>query len=245
MKKTWIIYQHVCNINGKSYIGITSQKPNYRWSNGKGYRPKNQALFANAIKKYGWENFSHIILESGLTLAQANKREQYWIAYYHTWVYDPECNGYNITKGGDGTLGHKVSDEAKKRMSEAKKGKPGHKLSEEKKQKLSLSKQICGNGHNGKKYVNNGIVCYCISINDLQTWLDAGFVLGRLTSEHAHKNMSKKILCVELNRVFDSLTQAAAELNLQVSKISCCCHGTREKTGGYHFKFINGPKKRG
>lgn len=102
MKKTWIIYKHICKVNGKYYIGLTSQKDlNQRWKNGNGY--KNNPLFYNAIKKYGWDAFNHEVIENNIsTLKEANERERYWISHYHSWKYDPECNGYNITPGGDG-----------------------------------------------------------------------------------------------------------------------------------------------
>ena len=34
----WTVYMHVNKINGKKYVGITSQKPEERWkNNGIGY----------------------------------------------------------------------------------------------------------------------------------------------------------------------------------------------------------------
>jgi hypothetical protein len=97
---SYLIYKHTNKINGKSYIGQTSQKATRRWRNGYGY--KESPIFYAAIKKYGFDNFSHEILEENIaTKALANQREQYWIAYYHTWIYDPLCNGYNSTVGGN------------------------------------------------------------------------------------------------------------------------------------------------
>lgn len=50
------------------------------------------------------KNFSHEIIEDNiLTLGEANKREQYWISFYHTWINDPQCRGYNLTIGGGPT----------------------------------------------------------------------------------------------------------------------------------------------
>ena len=55
--------------NNKVYIGITKQKPEHRWNNGKGY--KNNDYLANAILKYGWNNIEHKILYSNLTKEEA------------------------------------------------------------------------------------------------------------------------------------------------------------------------------
>ena len=89
------IYKHTCKVNGKSYIGQTSSTDikNDRWQNGAGY--KQCTVFYRAIKKYGWDNFTHEIIEDNIeTLEQANEREHYWIMHYHTWIDDPNCWGY-------------------------------------------------------------------------------------------------------------------------------------------------------
>ena len=67
------VYKHT-SPSEKCYIGITCQDPEYRWGcNGSKYleikddgelkHPK----FANAILKYGWNNFSHEILHENLS----------------------------------------------------------------------------------------------------------------------------------------------------------------------------------
>ena len=72
------IYIHKNKINGKIYVGQTSYKnPNSRWRYGEGY--KKSVKFYNSIKKYGWENFEHLILEECDTLEKANEREKYYI----------------------------------------------------------------------------------------------------------------------------------------------------------------------
>lgn len=98
----WCIYKHTNKINGKVYIGQTCQKPEDRWRNGEGY--KGPTCFYYAIQKYGWDNFSHEILEDNIpTIDEANEKEKQYIQQYHSCVYDLECNGYNSTFGGGGT----------------------------------------------------------------------------------------------------------------------------------------------
>ena len=90
----WIIYRHTAP-NGKCYVGQTKQKPEIRWHNGHGY--EHNAHFYNAIKKYGWNNFQHQIIESDIiSQDEANAREMFWIEYF-----DSFANGYNLTKGGE------------------------------------------------------------------------------------------------------------------------------------------------
>ena len=92
----FIIYMHKNKINGKVYIGQTCQKPEDRWKNGAGY--KSSPHFYNAIQKYGWENFEHIILEQGeWTIDEANQKEMFYIDFYQSTNRE---KGYNTQKGG-------------------------------------------------------------------------------------------------------------------------------------------------
>lgn len=126
--------------------------------------------FWRAILKYGWENFEYEVLEEGISYEDIESRENYWIDFFHS---STDENGYNLLKTcGDGktyteetrdklskshmgqTAWNKgktnvYSEEALRRMSEAKKGKYtgennpnyGRHLSEETKEKL---RQYCG-----------------------------------------------------------------------------------------------------
>lgn len=51
----YTVYKHTNKINGKVYIGITSQNVKRRWQNGAGYYG---TYFYNAIKKI-WLEFVH------------------------------------------------------------------------------------------------------------------------------------------------------------------------------------------
>ena len=68
--RIWFVYKHINKINGKIYIGITREKkPENRWKNGLGYKHSSH-LWA-AIQKYGWNNFNHEVVASGLTEREA------------------------------------------------------------------------------------------------------------------------------------------------------------------------------
>lgn len=92
----YTVYCHVNKINGKRYVGITKQKPEKRWNNGEGYIESPR--FYNAIKKYGWHNFSHEILYTDLSEDEAKQKEVDLIA---EWNLNDDTFGYNISKGGD------------------------------------------------------------------------------------------------------------------------------------------------
>ena len=93
-KKEFIIYVHRNKVNGKCYVGQTCQIPEDRWgANGNGY--SRQTVFYNAILKYGWDNFEHIILEEHIPPELVDERESYWAIEYNALV----PNGYTILTG--------------------------------------------------------------------------------------------------------------------------------------------------
>lgn len=88
--------------NGKVYIGQTTQTLEKRK-----YQHKRDAIDLNrkspfffAINKYGWENIKWEIIEEGdFTAEELDKKEIYYISFYHSCVSDENCNGYNVLKG--------------------------------------------------------------------------------------------------------------------------------------------------
>ena len=95
-----IVYCHYNKINGKRYIGQTKNSLHKR-SGSKGQNYIESPVFYNAIQKYGWDNFEHIVLKEKLTSEEANYWERYYIELYHTYIRDDQCQGYNMTLGGD------------------------------------------------------------------------------------------------------------------------------------------------
>lgn len=140
---SYTIYAHINKVNNKIYIGQTCQKPEKRWQNGEGY--KNCPYFYNAIKKYGWDNFTHEIIASNLTLNEANNFEELLIEKFNT---TDRAIGYNSRGGGKNG---RLTEEQKKRISEIQKGR---KTSEETIQKLRL----CRKNKKSVKCLENGIV---------------------------------------------------------------------------------------
>lgn len=104
--RTWAVYMHI-SPSSKRYIGITSEKPvTKRWKNGFGY--KKNTYFYRAITKYGWDSFEHIIIYEGLSEDEACNKEIELIRLYNSNI--PEY-GYNLTTGGQGCNGKKLSKE--------------------------------------------------------------------------------------------------------------------------------------
>lgn len=219
----YIVYMHIFP-NNKVYIGITCQKPQDRWRNGKGYKPKkeNASRVYNAIQKYGWENIKHVILYNNLSLEAANQKETELIKLYDSTNKD---KGYNIAYGGGC---RELSEDTKRKISNSRKGNNyghvginapmyGKHHSEEVKQKISQ--------HNGRAFY--------------------GKHHSELTKQKIRENdsiNSKEILQIDKNgriiNKFQSIHQASQLTGINRQGISFFANGKYKTSGGYIWKFI-------
>ena len=94
-EKKYMVYCHTNKVNGKKYVGMTCQRPESRWSKGKGY--VGCRYFSRAIQKYGWEGFTHEILVDSLSFDEACTAEKRFIKELRSLYCE---NGYNIDDGG-------------------------------------------------------------------------------------------------------------------------------------------------
>ena len=108
--ENWSVYQHT-SPSGKVYIGITSDIKR-RWASKGYYYQLKDTIFARAIRKYGWDNFIHEVLYTGLTLQQASDKEIELIQ-----IQKQLNNSYNITDGGQGYKGKHSKQHIQKRIS--------------------------------------------------------------------------------------------------------------------------------
>ena len=209
----YTVYMHIAP-NDKKYIGITRMIPKHRWNNGNGYKGKH---FRNAIEKYGWDNFQHIIIAKGLTENEAKWLE---VKLIERWNTTNREYGYNVSPGGDiraketgekiskALKGRKLSKETINKRSETVKGRT---LSQSTKEKISKA-------HKGK------------TLSEQQK--------RKLSEAHKGKNTGKEsprshaVICMTTNAVFYSITEAANFYNLKTKgNISSCCTGKRKYTG--------------
>jgi group I intron endonuclease len=100
-------------LNGKNYIGQRKQdslKSDKYFGSG--------TYLRRAIKKYGVLNFEKYILEVCENTEQANFLEKLYIRFYRLG----NKAEYNITDGGQGTIGYIFTDEVKRKIGEKSKG---------------------------------------------------------------------------------------------------------------------------
>lgn len=130
--------------NNKKYIGITKKDIMTRFDEHKKTALTKKRKFAihHAIQKYGEENFFCILLEN----TEDKTRENFWIQKYNTRI-----DGYNLTDGGDGTIGHKFSLDQRKKISDnAKSLHKNKKIGMYNKSQSEKQKKIVGDLFRGK-----------------------------------------------------------------------------------------------
>ncbi len=115
-----IVYKATCLVSCKSYIGCTSQRFNQRISQHKhrALKQNHNLKFDNAIRKYGFDEFTWEILHHCDDKDSMFETEIFEIKKNNTYI-----EGYNSSYGGESsTLGRIVSDETKRKMSISSKG---------------------------------------------------------------------------------------------------------------------------
>jgi len=132
-----IIYCYTNKINGKQYVGYTKHPKKRKKRHNSDALYGSQSIFHVALRKYGIENFDYSILET-CEISLLKKREIHWIKILHTFLGDPQCNGYNMTTGGDGG---ECSEETRKLISEKNTGRKKSKESCTKQSKAMLGSQ--------------------------------------------------------------------------------------------------------
>lgn len=223
---SYCVYKHT-SPHGKVYIGITSLPPRRRWQCGWGYRENTH--FFSAIKKYGWESFSHEILFSNLTKAEAEAKEIELIAKFDST--NPN-KGYNHDFGGSSA--GKMSEETRRKISESTRGEKsahyGKHHSEEAKRKMSIAaknrppmsaetRRKIGEAERGENH----------------------WTYGKTFSEEHRKRIAeshcKPIICVETQIIYGSTLEAAKQTGINKGNINSCCMGRRKKAGGFSWIY--------
>jgi hypothetical protein len=122
----------------------------------------------------------------------------------------------NITAGGEGTSGIKLSEEHKEKLRQAKLGKkqsPEH-----------IAK--AAKGRTGMKRSE----AHCKAISES--------LKGKKMPVDSQAKKYKQVVCVESGKIYKSITEAAKELNLYTTNISKVCKGQMQKTGGFHWSYV-------
>lgn len=170
MKVYGYIYLIVNNLNGKTYIG--KRKLGTRAWN-KDHYMGSGAVIKKAQRKYGIENFEKFLICYTESEKDACEKEEFWIAHYKS-LGKAEYN-INLKQGGcigrkwtdsqraymmKMLVGHSVSEETKKKISETLKGRRHTKGQKDKVSNTLSNYYKCHEARSkGTHWYNNGKIC--------------------------------------------------------------------------------------
>jgi group I intron endonuclease len=250
------LYKHTNKINGKVYVGITQQEPKDRFKSGSAYR--NNLHFKSAIEKYGWDNFSHEVLKTGLSESEAKDRETKTIEALES---NNPLKGYNKSTGGEAPrLNEEQRQNRRNHLIALAKSRSGKHLSEQHRERISRS-------NTGKKYPGRGTGRILSDESKLKiSMANSGKKrspeaieknrlahVGKKTKRSVRNKISesmkelrgKKVVGFnlethELTNVFESVREAADHFNLvNPSSITNCCRGRSKSSAGYRWMYID------
>ena len=238
--RQYTVYVHINKTNGKRYYGQTKRKVQDRWHEGEGYK-KNQPAFYNAILKYGWDGFEHIVIAQNLSIDEANKLETELITKYQTLSHE---HGYNILYGGGnralpdsvrqkirkahtGMISGPCSEERKRKIGEANKGRV---FSAEQRKRMS-------EGQKGKRYSEE-------YKKRKSEQLKKEWAVGIRKPSTKPSPLRKPVIAIKIatgeKTKFDCISHAAKALNVRRTDISTVLIGRQKTTRGYTFQYVRG-----
>lgn len=258
------VYMHICP-NGKKYIGITKQLPEKRWLNGKGY--KSNKYFYRTIQKYNWKNIEHKILYTNLSKEEAEQKEIELIAYYKSnqqeYGYNIENGGHTNCVSNE--TKEKISKTMKERQTYKNnpncfkkgninwiKGKHHSKetiekiITKRKKQKIPSNKILCVETneifYSAKeieekyKFCAKEIRRVCCGNREFAYGKHWKYINPKKRKKANYKN-SKKVLCIDTNKIYSSISEAEKET--KIYHIREACNGKQKIAGKLHWKYLD------
>jgi group I intron endonuclease len=254
-----IIYKITNLVNGKIYIGQTTQSIETRWRQ---HCSKSEGCIAlvHAIQKYGRENFTVEQIDVASDRDELDEKEKYWIEHY-------DCiapKGYNLTSGG---THYKVSEETRKKHRAIRGEKHpmfGKHLSEEHKKKLSIAFSGSKNHQYGKRMspehkeklrrlsigrIPSEETRYKMRLARLG---EKNHFYGKTHTKEARIKMSnarkkyagekhpgcRSVRCLETGVVYPYIRKASQETGVHETHISSCCKGKLPHAGHLHWEYV-------
>lgn len=249
-KDVYSVYTHT-SPSGKVYVGVSNNPKRRLGTYGAPYlyKTKNgkygQSCFANAIIKYGWDNFKHEILLKNVSFSEALYAEKYLIRWYKIHNIS-----YNMSDGGEYYSGSRKplseerkleirkwyeththpmkgrhhTEEAKRKMSQAAKNRE---FTDE--QRAVISEKL-SKAHKGKHHT--------LSKESIEKLIRRN---KEMYKNGLVSNKRKEIYQYDLNgnyiTFYQSVTDAAKTVNRKVGDISRCAKGKILSVGGYIWSY--------
>lgn len=238
----YTIYSATNVINGKTYIGFDSDWPKRKYEHQYNSKSSTQ-VFYKAIRKHGWDNFNwNIIYQSYDATHTLVVMENHFILEYNSYIHSPTSNGYNMTLGGEGTIGYIHTIETRKRISNALIGKTKGKS---KPPRSAIARKNISNAKKGSTPWNKGKTGVQVPWNKGKTGVYTVDQLDKMRKAAIGKSKGKKWFNDGTKDYFilPSLANenyVAGRLKQDRNmKIQTCPHCSKTGSGGnmtrYHF----------
>ena len=253
------VYKITNKVDNMIYIG-QSWNIEKRWKIHKSHS-HNERL-KRSIKKYGIENFTFEMLftinpESDTKKniqIEIDKKEKEYIL-----LYNSINEGYNLREGGsekwplpqwqkeklNRNKPKHHSEETKRKMSEAHKGKviseeqkkmisavhKGKIVTEETRKKMSESSKNKIVSEETRKKISKAMKNRVLT----KEWKNK---ISKSNAKKDHSWRNHSVLCIETGIIYKSIKEANVFLGLKSSHITSVCKGDLKTAGGYHWKYL-------
>lgn len=236
--ESYKIYVHINKINGKLYFGQTKRNDvNLRFGKN-GIQYKKCPYFWNAIQKYGWDNFEHIVIFENLSKEMADIIEKELIKKYDTTNYNL---GYNLSEGG-GNNSSIIQKEVYQYSIDGiliKKWESAQHAGDN----LNIIPSNISACCNGRMKTYKGYI-WKYKSNNIEYIENIDDYLKRKTPKEI-KRYHKKVVQYDLNDNFIKLWDSALDANKHYAaneKSTCvqaCCRGDRKSAYGFIWKYVD------
>ncbi len=217
-----LIYCIINNLNGSIYVG-KSLNFNNRVSHYRNNHHKCQPKLYNATQKYGWHNFSFEIIEDEIPRDKLSEREFFWIKHLCAVEFGYNCSYDTIM----GQRSH--SAESRSKMAKARTGiyigerSPRYRKAHSDVTKDKISRKLTG--RKSCPELVKALTKYKKDNNEI--WINSS-------------PNKKMIICVESNKTYVSIKQAAKDMNLRYQNISAHLNKKLNKNGKLIARSVGG-----
>lgn len=221
-----IVYLSSNVASGKLYVGITINSLSKRITSHKSSARRNiPGVFNSAIRKYGPNAFEWSILEE-CDNENLLVRESFWADFLNTFV----PNGYNLSAGSGN-----ISEEVRKRMSDARRGKPSR-ISDAARERLKSI--MIGNKYSSGHYPSD------------ETRLKLS--IAQKSRRNRESVLDKKpcvtrsisVRCENDGEIYDNMVCAAAQYSIGKDAVRRSAQNNSFTKGGLRFSFVEAYQKK-
>jgi group I intron endonuclease len=229
---TWTVYQAVNLANRKRYIGVTKRKLSERVrQHVRAAESGKSGLFMSAMRKHGPDKFIFYTLEMFSNAEDATLGERRLIS-----SASPE---YNLTSGGEGTPGFKLSAEAKGRRSgrpSPLRGRPRPKEVVER-----VAAKLRGRKRKISPEYRETLVAAAARMRAAPRGPNSE--KQRVAARALAERNREPVVCLNDNKSFGSLTEAGKFYDINLAYISAVARGEQDTTSGLAFAFANSDRR--